>query len=58
MNVSRVLAQAGFTAQKTKQALEILAQTSLGATFDSIQDTTEGAIAVLRQFGDEAKRVG
>ena len=58
LNVSRVLAQAGFTAQKTKQALEILAQTSLGATFDSIQDTTEGAIAVLRQFGDEAKRVG
>ena len=58
LNVSRVLAQAGFTAQKTKQALEILAQTSLGATFDSIQDTTEGAIAVLRQFGEEAKRVG
>ena len=58
LNVSRVLAQAGFSARKTKQALEILAQTSLGATFDSIQDTTEGAIAVLRQFGNEARKVG
>ena len=58
LSVSRTLAQAGFQAGKTKQALEILAQTSLGATFDSIQDTTEGAIAVLRQFGDEARRVG
>jgi TP901 family phage tail tape measure protein len=58
LNVSRVLAQAGFAANKTKQALDILAKTSLGATFDSIQDTTEGAIAVLRQFGEQARRVG
>tara|TARA_R110001599_G_scaffold336714_1_gene554687 strand:+ start:28 stop:723 length:696 start_codon:yes stop_codon:yes gene_type:complete len=58
LNVSRVLAQAGFSALKTKQALEVLAQTTLAATFDNIQDTTEGAIAVLRQFSDEARRAG
>ena len=58
LNVSRVLAQAGFSATKTKQALDILAKTSLGATFDSIQDTTEGAIAVLRQFRKEARAAG
>ena len=56
--VSRVLAQAGFSAQKTTKALDILAKTSLGATFDSLTDTTEGAIAVLRQFGTEARKVG
>ena len=58
MNVARTLTQAGFAADKTKKALEVLAQTSLGATFDSIQDTTEGAIALLRQFGNEARSVG
>ena len=58
LNVSRVLSQAGFAAEKTRKALEILAQTSLGATFNNIQDTTEGAIALLRQFSDEAKAAG
>ncbi len=58
LNVSRTLAQAGFSAQKTKQALDILAKTSLAATFDSIQDTTEGAIAVLNQFRKEARQSG
>ena len=58
LDVSRTLAQAGFSAEKTKQALDILAKTSLGATFDSIQDTTEGAIAVLSQFRKEARQAG
>ena len=58
LNVSRTLAQAGFSAEKTRKALDILAKTTLAATFDNIQDTTEGAIALLRQFGDEAKRTG
>ena len=38
--------------------MDILAKTSLGATFTSIQDTTEGAIALLRQFGNEARKAG
>jgi len=58
LSVARTLTQAGFAAGETRKALDILAKTSLGATFDNIQDTTEGAIALLRQFGDEAKRSG
>ena len=58
LNVSRTLAQAGFNAEQTRKSLDILAKTTLAATFDNIQDTTEGAIALLRQFGDEAKRAG
>ena len=58
LGVSRTLAQAGFSAEQTRKALDILAKTSLGATFSSIQDTTEGAIALLRQFGKEARSVG
>jgi len=40
LNTSRILAQAGFSARQTKQALEVLAQTTLAATFENIQDTT------------------
>ena len=58
LNVSRTLAQAGFAADQTRKALDILAKTTLAATFDNIQDTTEGAIALLRQFGNEAKSTG
>lgn len=55
---SRTLTQAGFAADKVAGALKVLAQTELAATFDSIQDTTEGAIALLNQFGREAQRTG
>jgi TP901 family phage tail tape measure protein len=55
---ARTLTQAGFAADKAAGALRVLAQTDLAATFDSIQDTTEGAIAVLNQFGKEAQRTG
>ena len=55
---ARSLTQAGFAADKVTGALKILAQTELAATFDSIQDTTEGAIALLNQFGKQAQRTG
>ena len=55
---ARTLSQAGFSAEKTRKALDILAKTTLGATFDSLQDTTEGAIALLRQFRNEALKSG
>ena len=58
LETSRVLAQAGFSATKTRQALDILAKTTLGPTFDSITNTVEGAIAVLRQFRSEAQATG
>ena len=58
LGISRILTQAGFSVTKVKEALDILAKTTLGATFEDIEDTTEGAIAALRQFSDEARRAG
>jgi hypothetical protein len=58
IETSRILLQTGLSAQKTKQALDVLARTTLAATFDDIQDTTEGAIALLNQFGGQAKKTG
>jgi len=55
---ARNLTQAGIAADKVKGALKVLAQTELAATFDSIADTTEGAIALLNQFGRDAQRTG
>ena len=51
VGVSRMLAQAGFTASQTRVALAALAKTDLAPTFDNISKTGEGAIAILRQFG-------
>lgn len=53
-NVATTLAQAGLSAKDTKVALEALARSSLAATFTDIESTTEGAIAVFRQFGVRA----
>lgn len=50
-NVAVTLSQAGISAQDTKKALETLAKTELSATFEDIVDTTEGAIAIMSQFG-------
>lgn len=58
ISVARTLTQAGISADKVTASLKILAQTSLTASFESIQDTTEGAIALLNQFGREAQRAG
>ena len=58
LGISRILTQAGFEINKVKSALDILAKTTLGATFEDIEDTTEGAVAVLRQFGEEARKTG
>ena len=55
--VAVTLAQAGFSAKETEQALGALAKTDLAATFDNIEDTTEGAIAAMRQFGLEANQL-
>jgi hypothetical protein len=55
LEVSRTLAQAGLTARQTSEAMKILAKTDLAPTFDNLKDTTEGAIAILRQFGSQGK---
>ena len=55
--VAVTLAQAGLSATETKQALEALAKTELAPSFDNITDTTEGAIAAMRQFGISANQL-
>ena len=51
LGTARILSQAGLTAQQTKVALEALAKTTLAATFEDINKTAEGAVAILSQFG-------
>lgn len=58
VGATRNLVQAGFAANKVKEALKLLAQTELAGTFDSIADTTEGVIALLNQFGQQAQKTG
>lgn len=55
---ARNLVQAGYSANKVKGIIKLLADTELAATFDSLNDTTEGAIAILNQFGREAQATG
>lgn len=50
ISVASTLAQAGLNAEETRIALSALAKTELAPSFDNLTDTTEGAIAALRQF--------
>lgn len=51
LEVSTILKQAGLSANDTSIALRTLAKAALAPNFDSITETTEGAIAILAQFG-------
>jgi len=53
-NVSLTLAQAGLTARDTERALKALALSSLAPSFDNMNQTVEGSIALMRQFGISA----
>ena len=55
IEAATTLAQAGLSASQTQTALEALAKTELAPSFDDITQTTEGAIAAMRQFGLQAK---
>ena len=50
-----ILRQADLSSKDTSIALEALAKSALAPNFDSITQTTEGAIAVMKQFDIEAK---
>ncbi len=50
IGVSRILSQAGLSANETTVALRTLAKTELAPTFDDITQTAEGAIAIFNQF--------
>ena len=47
---TRTLLQSGLSMDKARKSAELLAKTTLLATFDSIQSTTEGLIAIFSQF--------
>ena len=49
--VSVTLAQAGLSIRETEQALKALAKSALAPSFDNLNDTVEGSIALMRQFG-------
>lgn len=55
MTVASTLAQAGLSAKDTERALKALALTDLAPSFDSMNDTVEGSIALMRQFSIGAK---
>lgn len=54
IGVGRILSQAGFKADDLTIALKTLAKTELAPTFDDINQTAEGAIAIFNQFGQGA----
>jgi len=49
--VAVTLAQAGLSAKDTEKSLRALALSSLAPSFDSMNETVEGSIALMRQFG-------
>ena len=50
IDISSTLAQAGLSAQETEQALRALAKSTLAPSFDDLNSTVEGSIALMRQF--------
>ena len=48
--VSVTLAQAGLSIRDTEKALQALAKSALAPSFDNLNDTVEGSIALMRQF--------
>lgn len=54
INVSATLAQAGLSARDTEKALKALALSALAPSFDDMNKTVEGSIALMRQFGISA----
>lgn len=56
MLAAKTLAQAGFSAQDTKIALESLAKSSLSPSFDDLTNATEGLISIFGQFNTELGR--
>lgn len=57
LQASRILAQTGLSAKATEKSLQALAKSDLAPTFDNIINTTEGAIAIFRQFRLESEKL-
>ena len=50
LSTARILSQAGIKAGDLRVAIEALAKTTLAPTFEDINKTAEGAVAILAQF--------
>jgi hypothetical protein len=57
INIADTLAQAGLSAKDTETALKALALTELAPSFDSLNETVEGSIALMRQFSISADQL-
>lgn len=55
--ISVTLTQAGFSIRDVQKALKALALTDVAPTFDNLNSTVEGSIALLRQFSIDASRL-
>ena len=55
ISVTRILSQAGLSANETRIALDALARSTLAPTFDDITQTAEGAVAIFNQFRQGAE---
>jgi TP901 family phage tail tape measure protein len=55
LQTSITLRQAGLSVKDVTVALEALSKTNLGASFTNLKETTEGAVAILAQFGLQTK---
>jgi TP901 family phage tail tape measure protein len=56
--LTRTLTQTGLSFKEASKGAEILARTSLLATFDSLTSTTEGLIAVMQTFNLTVQQSG
>ena len=54
VDISSTLAQAGLSARETEQAIRALALSSLAPSFNDMNDTVEGSIALMKQFNISA----
>ena len=57
IGVSRTLSQAGLSATETSKALQALARSALAPTFDNLNNTVEGSIALMKQFSISANQL-
>jgi len=56
-NAAKLLAQAGFRGDTLTEAVTQLAKTPLTPIFEGMEQAVDGAIAALKQFGDEGLTV-
>jgi len=56
-SVAVTLSQAGLSARETQRALKALALTTLAPTFNNLNQTVEGSIALMKQFSISTRQL-